>query len=246
MAGTPVKGLDREKNEVILNDGERIGYKYLIAADGSTSVIRRALGYNTNQMVQCIEYPVTGNFDELEVHFDLKKYGATYVWLFPHKGYASIGTGMFPSMVPAQEMNGRFDAWALERGIDLTKAKRRAHPIYFGYHGFRHGNVFLTGDAASFACTATAEGIYHAVKSGEIAAKAIMDPKWNYRPEVQGLVRYHRYLGWLFPWLVTFPGLSRKAIEGLGGMFMPALSSIVPPIASSKLVQRTAFGILGK
>jgi len=99
MAGTPVKGLDREKNEVILNDGERIGYKYLIAADGSTSVIRRALGYNTKQMVQCIEYPVTGNFDELEVHFDLKKYGATYVWLFPHKGYASIGTGMFPSMV---------------------------------------------------------------------------------------------------------------------------------------------------
>jgi len=72
MAGTPVKGLDREKNEVILNDDERIGYKYLIAADGSTSVIRRALGYNTNQMVQCIEYPVTGNFDELEVHFDLK------------------------------------------------------------------------------------------------------------------------------------------------------------------------------
>jgi len=89
-----VKGLDKEKNEVILND-ERIGYKYLIAADGSTSVIRRSLGYNTKQIVQCIEYPVPGNFEDLEIHFDLKKYGLTYCWIFPHKGYTSVGTGIY-------------------------------------------------------------------------------------------------------------------------------------------------------
>ncbi len=79
---------------------------------------------------------------------------------FPRKGYASVGMGTFPSMVPAQEMNQRFNQWAEEKGIDLSKAKWRKHPIYVGYHGFKHGNIFLTGDAASFACSADGEGIY--------------------------------------------------------------------------------------
>ena len=50
LANTPVKGLDKEKNEIVLKDGERIGYEKLIVADGFTSIIRRELGYNTKQM----------------------------------------------------------------------------------------------------------------------------------------------------------------------------------------------------
>jgi geranylgeranyl reductase len=242
MTATPVKGLDKEKNEVILNNEERIGYERLIAADGSISIIRRTLGYTTKQMAQCIEYPVKGDFEKLEVHFDLKKYGLTYAWIFPHKGYASIGTGNLPSIVSAQEMGERFNQWAKERGIDLSKGKRRAHPIYVGYHGFKHGNIFLTGDAASFACSLDGEGIYQAVKSGEIAAKCIVDPKWNYRSELQDLLKYHRSLGWLLPWMVAFPRLFQKLVENLGGMFMPTLSNIL----SSRSVQRFVFGAMGK
>ena len=242
MAETPVKGLDREKNEIILKDGERIGYKRLIAADGSTSIIRRALGYNTMQMAQCIEYPIEGDFEKLEVHFDLKKYGLTYAWIFPHKGYASIGTGNLPSIVSAQEISKRFNQWAEERGIDLSKGKRMAHLIYVGYHGFKHGNIFLTGDAASFACSLDGEGIYQAIKSGEIAAKCITDPKWNYRSDIRDLLKYHRSMGWLLPWMVAFPGVFRLLLEDLGGMLMPALSNIL----SSRSVQKFVFGSMGK
>ena len=78
MANTAVKDLDKERDEVILADGERVGYKRLIAADGSTSIIRRVLGYNTKQMARCIEYPIKGDFEKPEIHFDLKKYGLTY------------------------------------------------------------------------------------------------------------------------------------------------------------------------
>jgi len=115
-----------------------------------------------------------------------------------------------------------------------------------GYHGFRHGNIFLTGDAASFICTVSGEGIYQAIRSGEIAAKCITDPEWNYKPELQDLLKYHRYGGWAIPWMVAFPGLSRAYIEGLGGMLMPAISTIVPVAGSLKFLQRAAFGILGK
>jgi len=149
-------------------------------------------------------------------------------------------------MVPAYEMNERFNRWAEEKGIDLSKAKKRAHPIYNGYHGFKHGNIFLTGDAASFVCTADEEGIYQALKSGEIAAKCIIDPRWNYKPELRDLVRYHRYLGWLYPWIVAFPRTSRAAFEGLGGMLIPAVSTVVPLVGSIKFLQRAGFNILGK
>jgi hypothetical protein len=37
------------------------------------------------------------------------------------------------------------------------------------------------------------EGIYQAIRSG--AARAIIDPKWNYKPEVRDLLKYHRYGG---------------------------------------------------
>jgi hypothetical protein len=114
-----------------------------------------------------------------------------------------------------------------------------------GYHGFKHGNIFLTGDAASFACS-DGEGIYQAIRSGEIAARAIVDPKWNYRSELLDLLKCHRYGGWAIPLLVAFPKLSRNIAEGLGGMFMPAISTIVPVVGSIKFVQRACLGIFGK
>ena len=115
-----------------------------------------------------------------------------------------------------------------------------------GYHGFKHGNIFLTGDAASFACSADGEGIYQAIRSGEIAARAIIDPKWNYKSELRDLLRYHRYEGWFIPWMLVFPKLSRNIAENLGGMFMPAISTIVPLVGSMKFVQKSVWGIVGK
>jgi hypothetical protein len=82
------------------------------------------------------------------------------------------------------------------------------------------------------------EGIYQAIKSGEIAAKCIIDPKWNYRPEVRDLLKYHRYGGWIIPWMLVFPKLSRNIAENLGKMFMPVISTVVPLVGSIKFVQR--------
>jgi hypothetical protein len=51
-----------------------------------------------------MEYPMPGNFDGLELHIDLKKYGLTYYWIFPHRGYASIGCIFSPQINPAHEI----------------------------------------------------------------------------------------------------------------------------------------------
>jgi len=43
-----------------------------------------------------------------------------------------------------------------------------------------------------------------------------------------------------------FPNLSRNIVENLGGMMMPAISTIVPLVGSIKFVQRAVLGIVGK
>jgi flavin-dependent dehydrogenase len=90
------------------------------------------------------------------------------------------------------------------------------------------------------------EGIHQATKSGKIATKTIIDPKWNYKPELQDLLKYHRYGRWIIPCILVFPKLSQSIIEGQGGMLMPVISTIVTLADSVKFIQRVAFGIIGK
>jgi len=45
-------------------------------------------------------------------------------------------------MMPAGEMNARFNRWAEDNHIDLSKAERRAHPIYGGYHDSGTGTFY--------------------------------------------------------------------------------------------------------
>jgi geranylgeranyl reductase len=221
---TKVTGIDKDKKEVKADDNTSITYEYLIGADGSNSVVSRSLGFKNPAPCNCIEYEIPGEFEDFEVCFDLKRFGLTYSWLFPHEGYASIGTGTFTKLHPASEMYGWLGEWCTEKGIDLTKHKPRAHPINFSYNGFRHGDIFLTGDAASFVCTFTAEGIYQAIKSGEIAANAIIDPKYNWKRDVRDLLRYHRIAWWALSLLNSFPSMERKIIEDAGGKAMPILA----------------------
>jgi geranylgeranyl reductase len=246
MGETRVRGLEKNENEIILKNGEKISYKWLIAADGSNSVIRKSLGFKSNQVAQCIEAHCPSNFDELEICFDLAKYGVTYCWIFPHRNYASIGTGTLPFLMSVREMKERFCGWANEKKIDLSHAKIRGAPVYFAYHGFRHGNIYMTGDAASFACAVNGEGIYQALRSGEIAAKAIIDPKWNYKGELDDLLRFHRYGAFYLPWVSGFPKISKRVLGEYGGEFTRYLSGLASFIGSLETTKKQIAALIRK
>jgi hypothetical protein len=73
-----------------------------------------------------------------------------------------------------------------------------------------------------------------------------MESVWHKITRIAGSFEYHRFGRWAIPLLVAFPGLSRRIAEGLGGMFMPAISAIVPLAGSIKFIQKAGFRILGK
>ncbi len=217
-----VIGFDSTKKEVNLADGSTVKYDYLIGADGSNSIIRRSLGFKNGVKAVAVEYtvPNDGNLNDCEMYIDVGNLGITYGWIFPHGKYASVGTGGLPELMPIKSVEKSFVDLMAKRGInfDSKEVVRRVAPIYMSYHGFSHknGTVFLVGDAASFACTFDGEGIYEAIKSGELAAKKILGIADNYDYELLKLELYSRAFGWIFPMIVMSPGIFRFGIKTFG------------------------------
>ena len=164
---------------VVINNSEKIGYSFLVGADGSNSIVRRYLKLKTKNIGVAFQYLIPRNerFTDIELFFDSKLFSAWYSWIFPHADFVSIGYGCFPRIMSAPKAKANFEKWVHRMKIDLSSAKFEAHPINCDYKGFEFGNVFLVGDAAGFASGLTGEGIYQALASGEDVAKKILNPE---------------------------------------------------------------------
>ena len=183
-----VASLDKRCRVVSLKSGKKIRYDYLIGSDGSTSVIARGLGFYNDKAV-CVEWYVRGR-DEFEVIID-DALGMGVGYVFPHAGYTIVGACTMPRFMRIGQFREVFKSWCRQHEIVLG-GEMKAAPIKFNYNGFRFGDIFLVGDAASFNFTTVGEGIYQAIRSGEIAAKAIIDPTYRWKDDIEQLLIYHR------------------------------------------------------
>lgn len=165
------------KEFVVVNKSEKIGFKYLVGADGSASIVRRFLGIKTKDLLMSFQYNIPGeNCKKLEMHFNAELFSLGYAWIFPQKGYISIGCGCVPAYLGAKNLRENFKKWLEISKIDVSREKIEASPISFDYQGYKFGNIFLAGDAAGLASGLTGGGIYQALISGEEIAKTILDP----------------------------------------------------------------------
>lgn len=168
------------KNDyLILKDGQKIGFDYLVGADGSLSKVRKYLGLSSDRIAIGMQYTVPRVFNELEIFFDPKLFGSRYVWIFPHKKHTFIGCGYTPKTERAAEIFKNFHQFLKDKNININQAKLQAHPINFDYQGFMFGNKFLVGDAGGFSFDLDGEGMYPAIVSGEEVARKILDPSYN-------------------------------------------------------------------
>ena len=163
------------KDLVIIN-GQRINYKYLVGADGPASVVRNYLEIKNKLVGIGLQYLVpTDKFRDLEIFFKPKYFKSWYAWIFPHKNFTSIGCGGFPRSIHPKKLRNNFEEWLKEKNINISNAKYEAFPINCDYQGYKFGNIYLAGDACGLASPLTGEGIYQALISGEETAKMILD-----------------------------------------------------------------------
>ena len=176
------------EDSLIINNGEKTGYKYLIGADGSASIVRRYLKVPTKIYGVAIQYLVPQNkFEDLELHFDSVLFSCWYAWIFPRHDYVSVGYG-HPSKshnlkkIDPVKIRGGFSYWARKNNICLDNIALQSFPINCDFRGYKFKNIFLAGDAAGLASGFTGEGIYQALVSGEEIARIILEK--NYQPRL--------------------------------------------------------------
>jgi geranylgeranyl reductase len=167
-------------SSVATNQGD-FGYRYLIGADGSSSLVRKYLKLATENIGIGIHFEVPGSFDIMEWHLNDSLFNNGYGWIFPFRDMASVGIyGARPKNNP-REMLKKLKEWSARQGISVVGLKPKAGLIIYDYRGWRFGNTFLVGDAAGLASGLTGEGMYPALVSGETAAQAIINPDYNCR-----------------------------------------------------------------
>lgn len=165
--------------EFVIANGEKIGFKHLVGADGSNSIVKNFLGLKSRRMSIGIQYIIpTNKYKDFEIFFQPEYFSAWYAWIFPHCGYISVGCGADPKHVSSKKLKENFHRWLNDRQIDISEGKYEAFPMDTDYNGIRFGNVFLIGDAAGLVSPFTGEGIYQALISGEETAKTILNPQY--------------------------------------------------------------------
>ncbi|MFA4934244.1 MAG: NAD(P)/FAD-dependent oxidoreductase [Candidatus Methanoperedens sp.] len=157
-------------------NGEKIGFDHLVGADGSNSIVRKSLDIPVNKTGIGIQYISKTLRNDLEVFVDDFRHILIYGWIFPHRGFTSIGMG-------GKTGKGALMRRSLDELCDrlhIERTRFEAARINIDYKGFVFGNRFLAGDAAGIASGLTGEGIYQAILSGEEVAKGILDKDYAY------------------------------------------------------------------
>lgn len=168
---------------------ERYRGRIVIGADGVHSAVARHAGIRTacKPNHRCFALRayfdgVKGLDDTAEIHF-LPEVLPGYLWIFPTSATsANIGLGMHESQIRRHHVH--LDALfrkvlagnpLLQRRVDGARQmdKVRGWPLSLatGAHATVADGVLLAGDAASFVDPATGEGIFYALRSGEMAAE---------------------------------------------------------------------------
>jgi geranylgeranyl reductase family protein len=177
IQGKRVSALDRDRDGVrVIVGKDSYRGRIVIGSDGFHSVTARYVRrkHRKNEYGICVASRIPGGaialdiHDVVDIHFGVA--GEGYGWVFPHKGYFSVGIGGSASrMSNPQAAMRRFLA---STGLP-TDVKMRGFPIPAG--GVRRDIVadrlLLTGDAAGFVDAFTGEGIAYAIRSGQLAGE---------------------------------------------------------------------------
>lgn len=200
--GVVVRSLEPEADGVIvraagLKTGSEFTAKarYVIGADGANGVVVKATNLRKNRAIAIaleVEHPHQwgDGHPELRPEVAHLEYGAVkrgYGWIFPKADHINVGAGLFrPDRKDARrdhtiraELQQTIFAYMDAMGVKYDRDSIRFHghplPTWSGKELLHEGRILLVGDAAGLVNPLFGDGIFHAVKSGVIAAQSIVD-----------------------------------------------------------------------
>lgn len=181
--GLPVENVRVDRGEVTVTTGDGREYRasYLLGADGAASRVARSLGLMKGSIFGAA-VAVELDFDDKEraifegaIRTDCGAAPWGYGWVFPKSGGVTAGVGTTSRGLDINKYTLEFLA---REGLStgrVTCWKGHLLPADGGKKkDITSHRVMLMGDAAGLVDPLSGEGIYYALKSGEIAAGAII------------------------------------------------------------------------
>jgi flavin-dependent dehydrogenase len=150
---------------------------FCIVATGARNSLRQ-VGTELTQSdaMSALGYYVPGDREQIDIQFLPKLEG--YIWVFPRCGHLSVG--ICGKGEPAQSLRKRLEAYMVEKGIPWKGAAFFSHLLpSLETASWKRNRVagdgwMAVGDAAGLVDPITGEGLYYAIRSADLAAKALL------------------------------------------------------------------------
>jgi geranylgeranyl reductase family protein len=171
--------------------------RFLIGADGANSLVRRRFNRPfpaSHWSLATGAYAAGASSREIVIRFVRRPPG--YIWSFPRTDHLAIGICAPADRGGAPELRSHLERWLatspLAHGRAMTPYSWPipSLPLHAWADGVPAGGRWLlAGDAAGLVDPLTREGIYYALRSGELAAQVLLgqgaDPSREYAGAVQ-------------------------------------------------------------
>jgi geranylgeranyl reductase family protein len=178
-----VKGLEERNDGVeIIAEAAIYHAKFVVAADGVHGVTAKAAGWSPlPALAPALEHEIYlsdedfARFSQIP-RFDFGAIDGGYAWVFPKRAHLSVGIMSAQRVCP--HLPAALGAYLRGLGITrITKSERHGYliPLAPRRGPLARGRVLLAGDTAGLVDPVTAEGITHAVWSGQLAAAALTE-----------------------------------------------------------------------
>ena len=199
LPGERVVGVHEARDGVTV-DSEKTSYqtRFLVGADGVHSGVARAIRQplgKSGTVLALVSHILLDSetMDKrrdrtIDMHFGIAPQG--YGWLFPHRGYLSLGIMGLASAI--EEPKKVLSGFARALGMELAAVQGHSIPLGGLRRNVASGRILLVGDAAGFADPFQGEGISHAIRSGKLAAQAIIESIKENRGPASAAARYSR------------------------------------------------------
>ena len=174
-----VLGLERNSSGWLIRTRRgKISADFCVVATGARNPLRDVgTQYTAQDTMYALGYWVPSDQAHIDIQFLPNLEG--YIWVFPRAGHLSIG--ICGKSESAQCLRGRLERYMDEKGIARKDAKFYGHMLpALERRGWRNNRLagdgwIAVGDAGGLVDPITGEGLYYAVRSGDLASRILLE-----------------------------------------------------------------------
>lgn len=184
-----VTAIERQNSHFVLRTPQtETQAAYLVLAAGARNSFRAQFfeAFDPADIMATVGYYIPGSSGSMQIRFMNGIDG--YIWTFPRRDHYSAGICGRMRDVPASELRRRLEEFLTSEGLPFENAQMYAHILPAPRattlkHMRAQGDGWaMVGDSAGFVDPITGEGLYYAMRSGDLLAQALLAG----RPETYG------------------------------------------------------------